>query len=132
MSTPDTWDPEPHQRIYVRSTKSGDLGWLVRRDGKDVVKLDRPFQEIVVEYNVDEWPQEMDHRPIPHARLVKMAFEFDRMLLRELGDHERARKDWHQLSEEQRKAWIEKGPKNPPIRAIMYRTLMDTLKEHMR
>lgn len=130
--TPANWDPQPWERIYVRSKSTGDLGWMVRRDGKDLVRLDRPLQEVIVEYSPDDWPQEVEYRPIPHAQLVRMCFEFDRLLLRALGDHERAKKEWHQLTDKQRVAWIESGPKNPPIRALTYKTIMAVLKEHLK
>lgn len=130
-STPDDWDPEPGRRVYVRSMKTGDLGWIVRREGRDRVRLDRPNQLILMEMNAD-WVFQHDHRPVSHAQIVGIAYEADRALLRLLGDHVKSRKNWMDLTERQRVAWIEQGPSNPPIRAILYRTIVDSMTEHLK
>lgn len=130
-STPDDWDPEPGKRIYVRSMESGDLGWIVRRRGVDCVRLDRPNQEIVRVFD-SNWVVQHDHRPISHAQIVMLAYEADRALLRLLGDHVKSKKNWGDLTEKQRVAWIDVGPSNPPIRAILYRTIVDSMTEHLR
>lgn len=130
--TPDHWDPEPGRRVYVRSMESGDLGWIVRRGGEDKVRLDRPNQEIIREMNAN-WAFQHDHRPVSTAQIVQMiAYEADRGLLRLLGDHSKSRKNWGDLTDKQRVAWIEQGPSNPPIRRILYRTIMDSMTEHLR
>lgn len=128
MGTPPHWDPEVWQRIYVRNSSTGDLGWLVRREGQDKVRLDRSQQEILVEYQEHLWTHERTYRPISRVQVVQVAFEADRVLLKSLGEHDKARKSWHELSEKQRKAWIEEGPKNPPKRAELYKVITECLE----
>lgn len=123
-------DPPPGKRIYVRSDGTGQLGWLVRRGGEIMVKYDRPNQDIVVKHSA-AWVQIVDHRPCSHAQIVQVAFEADKMLLKLLGMHDKARKEFRDLAEKQLVAWLEEGPKNPPIRSILYRTILDVLSEHM-
>lgn len=127
--TPRNFDPDPGRRIWVQSSVTGDVGWLVRRDGQERVRLDRPNQEIVVDFN-GNWTQIVEHRRIAHSQLVRVAFEADRELMRLLGHHDKARKEFRDLGEKQLAAWIEEGPKEPPIRALLYRSIMDTLTEH--
>lgn len=131
-ATPRDWDPPPGQRIYVRNADTGQLGWLVRRNGKDCVRLDRANQEIITAFSGATWLQVVEHRPLNRVQLVQIAFEADKALLRSLGEYEKAKKEWLSLSDKQRVAWIEEGPKDPPIRAMFYRTIMDFLEEHMR
>ena len=124
------WDPEPGQRIYVSSSTTGDMGWIVRRGGRDKVRLDRPNQEITVDYN-GTWTQVVEHRRASHAQVVMVAFEADKALLKLLGEYQKAKKEFRDLTEKQLAAWIEEGPTQPPIRAMFYRTVVDFLEEHL-
>lgn len=126
--TPDNWDPEPWRRIYVRHTRTADLGYMVRRDGKDLVRLDRTNQEVLQEYDERVWTPERAYRPVSHVQVVQVAFAADQLLLKSLGEHDKARKGWHELSEKQRKAWLEVGPKDPPKRAELYKVIVECLE----
>lgn len=128
VGTPDNWDPEPWQRIYVRHARTSDLGYLVRRDGRDVVRLDRVNQEVVQDYDPHTWTTESSYRPVSHVQVVQIAFVADQLLLKALGEHQKARKSWHELSERQRKAWLEGGPTDPPKRAELYRVITECLE----
>ena len=127
-ATPDHWEPEAFQRIYVRHGRTGDLGYLVRRDGRDVVRLDRVNQEIIQDYDPHMWTTEASYRPVSHVQVVQIAFAADQLLLKALGEHQKARKSWHEISEKQRKAWLEEGPKDPPKRAELYRAITECLE----
>lgn len=138
----ENFDPEPGDRIYVRSERTGDLGWMVRRDGVEMVRLDRPSQEIIRQMS-PEWVQVVDHRPCSHAQVVQVAFMADKALCALLGLYEEsgpkrdrltgpsAKKDWRDLNERQLIAWLEEGPSNPPIRRILYNSIVNVLEEHM-
>lgn len=128
MSTPADWEPELWQRIYVRHAQTADLGYLVRRGGRDVVRLDRPNQEVIRDYEPRMWVTETAYRPVSHVQVVQVAFAADQMLLKALGEHDKARKGWHELSEKQRKAWLEEGPVNPPKRAELYKVIVRCLE----
>lgn len=126
--TPDNWDPPAWHRVYLRHARTSDLGYLVRRAGKDVVRLDRVNQEILQDYDAQVWLAETDYRPISHVQVVQIAFVADQHLLRALGEHQKARKNWHEISEKQRKAWLEEGPKDPPKRAELYKAIVECLE----
>lgn len=110
--TSGDWDPDPGEREYFRSAIDGQLGWKVRRDGVEWIRLDRAFEEILKRPGGD-WLPELEHRQITPANIAQVCFEADKKLCFFLGLHENARRDWNNLHEEQRKEWIAKGP--PPI-----------------
>jgi hypothetical protein len=114
--------------VYLRHTGTADLGYIVRRDGKDVVRLDRPQQEIIQPYDEKVWSRERSYKPVSHVQVVQVAFEADRMLLKSLGEHAKSRKDWHALTEKQRKAWLDVGPLDPPKRAQLYKAIVECLE----
>jgi hypothetical protein len=124
------WDPDPKDREYFRECTSGQLGWLVRREGVDRIKLDRAM-DICVPYGID-WLAESDHRPLNMAHLAQVAFAADRMLNRFLGNQENAVKQWESLSDEQRRGWIETGPKNEGMRKDLYQAVMAALARHAK
>ncbi len=138
----DHFDPEPGDRVYVRSSTTGNLGWMVRRDATDMVRLDRSAQEIVVPFS-GEWQQVVEHRPCSHAQVVQVAYVADQALCKLLGMYEtdsksrdrltgpNARKEFRDLTDKQRIAWLNEGPTNPPIRQILYSAVMGVLSEHM-
>ena len=129
-STVRNWDPEPGQRVYVQSSRSGEQGWIVKRDGVDKVRLNRPNQEILLPFG-GEWTQLVEHRRASHAQLVQVAYEADRALLRLLGEYQKAKVEFRDLKEKAVVAWLEDGPTEPPIRQLLYRTVLDLLSEHM-
>ena len=130
---PEGWednerDPPEHLRIWYRNTKDGQLGYMVQRNGKDHIRLDRPGQEIVRPFRVDDWAPEQEQRKMAFMQLVHVAFEADRQLCKALGDFGRAGKEWLNLRDEERIAWMRHGPKSPRVRVELYRAILSTLK----
>lgn len=134
MTLPDHWDPEKDARVYYRRTcrdGSGERGWKVRRNGRDMIRLDLPERGNPMEeeaairpFNPAEWSIEKDFRPLTRLQVAHIAFEMDKRLCLYLGLHDAARKEWISLKDEQRIAWRDKGPRNPKIRAIMWKKVM--------
>lgn len=127
---PREWDPNPGKRVYYAHRQTGDYGWLVRREGKDCVKLDRPgVDEIRSFENPSDWIPKDDPKPLQPAHLAQVAFAADKQLCLILGGELRSfsKKDWLDLSQEQRRAWIEKGPKNHPDRKALYEAITKAL-----
>jgi hypothetical protein len=105
------WDPEPHKRQYYRNAQTGDRAWLVKRDGKDMVRMDRgPVEDIRV-FNEREWiedaPAMADFTDI---QIAMVTFEADKALCRQMGDAKKAKREWLNLSDQQRIKWMEDGP----------------------
>lgn len=121
------WDPKSDDaKSWYRHATTGERGFLVRRDGKSYVKLDRPNQEIL--RRLDESQIEEDAtRPLMPIHVAKVCFDADKALCMALGLMDKARADWDKLTDLQRQAWITVGPKKPAQRASLYATL----KEHL-
>lgn len=128
---PGNYDPPKGERKYYRSSVSGDLAYLVRRDGKDHIKLDRPMEDICRPFRPDQWIEEKSHAPLARAHIVQVAFEADKRLCPFLGLHLEARKDWLSLRDEERIQWLSDGPKTKdPIRRGMWKHLMEALEPY--
>lgn len=123
----DEWDPLPHERIYYTHVLSGDLGWLVRREGKDVIKLDRPGLDEVRPFSASDWNLRHEVRPMAPGQVAKVMFEAHKALMLALAIHDKSKVEWADLSPEKRRAWIERGPTKPPIAAALYAAIKRTL-----
>ena len=116
------WDPTPDDRSYFRSATTGDLGWVVRREGKDRIRLDRPAQEIILPFNDGNgWIVENELRPMTVYQAAQVAFEADRTLCRALGLYKEAKREWMSLTDAERIDWVDNGPKKPTIRVEVYK-----------
>jgi len=129
---PANYDPPPEQRELVRSARTGELGWLVRRSGSSMVKLDRPNQDIEIRYVAGDWLPEVPQRPLARQQLARVAFEADRELCRSLGAYAHGMRTWQRMDEHQRKVWAEKGPDSPPARVTLYKAIMSGLEPYTR
>lgn len=124
------WDPAPEEREYYTHRQTGDFGWLVRRDGEMVIKLDRPGLDELRHFkkaDQDEaslWTKKIDVRPLQPAHLAQIAFAADRQLCMCLGLFDQVKLEWIDLSPEKKRAWIEKGPKTNENRRKLYEAIM--------
>jgi hypothetical protein len=128
----ENWDPQPNERQYYRSAETGDLGWLVRRDGKDRVRLDRAMQEITLPFTPDRWIEEREWKPFSRLSIDRLLFEADKQLCHLLGLHMEAKRDWLSLSEEKRIEWMKTGPGPGGLRAELYLAVEGVLRKHSR
>lgn len=129
---PADYDPKPSQRKLVRDKQSGDLGYLVKRSGKLMVRLDRPAQEILRPYSEHGWQDEEQLLPLSQLAVARVAFEADRALCASLSMHEHAKKSWQRLTDSERHRWLDKGPVAPLERSTLYRAITSALKEYTR
>lgn len=125
---PDHWDPNPAERSWHQNRVTGDFGWLVRREGKDAIKLDRAGVDEIRTFEPGEWMPKADVRPLQMAQLAQIAFTADKQYCTATGDYKRSKTDWLSLSQEQRRAWIEKGPQSDPVRKALYEAIMGALR----
>lgn len=107
--TPDHWDPAPHERKYMRHKSTNDRGWCVRREGRDMVRYDRPAVDQVSP--LGDWDPEPAALPKYSAvQIAQVCFEADKKLCWALGHVDLAKRDWADLAEKMRVKWITDGP----------------------
>lgn len=124
-------DPTPDQRRYVRHATTGDRGYLVWRDNELKVRLDRP-QEIVLPRTAD-WLDDDSAALFTLHQVARIAYAADRQLLVSLGQHQDARREWLDMKEAARIAWVEKGPASEkgfvhPLRPNLWKAIMEVLR----
>lgn len=118
------WDPDVHERAYCRHVTTGDRGWLVRRDGKDYIKLDRgPGQEHLRNWRACDWAPDVEIRKLTPSHVARVAFSADRELRSMLGHNFRAATVWLDLTDAQKKKWIEGPPGDGGPRDTLYRAV---------
>lgn len=128
---PANWSPKNEdQRRYYRDAQTGDRGYLVKRDGKRCIQLDRPNQEIIRRLD-DNWLEEDATRPITPIAAARIYFEADKALCAALGDQEKGRSDWAKLTDAQRHLWMTEGPKRPMQRAVLYKGLVKLMEPYL-
>lgn len=122
----DDWDPAPDERVYYRSSEDNQRAYLVRRDGKDMLRLDRPMEEILRPMN-QSWKSDNQVHAVNAQQLAQVAFAADRQLCRVLGRHNEATLEWLSLKEPARIKWMKKGPCTGDIREDLFDAIMGTL-----
>lgn len=115
-------DPVGDERVWYRHVREGNRGFMVERNGRQCIKLDRPNEEIVLPYREHEWQLDRESRPLNKHQAGRVAYEADLAARIALGDHA-PRKDWLSLTDEQRIVWMAKGPPAGP-RAELFRLIM--------
>lgn len=131
MTTASNWDPSPQEREWYREVMTGDLGYLVRRDGVDRIKLDRTQEEIIRPFRPGEWTPEKEHRPMTVAQVAEICFLADRRLIT-FTHNPGLKKAWHDLKEEEKIAWMDKGPTKDPMRKALYQGITEALRPYFR
>jgi hypothetical protein len=128
IAAPD-WDPPPGKRTYYRHAVDGQLGWLVRRGGREMIRLDRGEAEVLRHMVEGQWVPDKEHRPLNKATVAKICHAADRELCFALGEHGKAQPDWNDLKQEEKREWMLVGPKSPVVRAVIYARIKDALAE---
>ena len=108
MST-SSQDPLPSERVYYRHVTTGELGYLVRRQGQEVVRYDRPAVDMTDD-RLSNWRRDEDHRPLNANQVAQIAHAADLKLCFFLGIH--GLKEWRDLSDQQRISFLHDGPKD--------------------
>lgn len=117
-------------RTYYRHVRTGDLGYLVNREGRDYIRMDRPGDVVERIFRVDDWLPETERRPLTPMAVAKVAFEADRALCVALGLHGDGGKVWANLPEMERVAWMQQGPPTRELsRLKLWRAVVGQLEE---
>lgn len=120
------WEPEQSDRVYYRSRQDGQRGYMVRRNGKDVIRLDRPMEEIIKPFN-ESWTPDNQVYPLNEHQVARVAFVADRALCGAMGKHDLSRQDWLSLHEKARLKWMKDGPNSGDVRDDLFDAIMGTL-----
>lgn len=122
------WDPKPSERTYYRSREDGQRAYIVKRLGKDMLRLDRPMEEIL--HPIDgRWVPDVQHHPLTPFAVAKVAFVADVALRQAMGQHVKPQDaDWLSLKQEDRIQWMSEGPETGDIRDDLHDAIMGTLK----
>lgn len=126
------WDPTPAERRYFRHTSTGDLGYVVRREGKDCIRLDREMQEIIQPFRDGQWVEEREFKPFTLHQVAQLAFAADCALCRMMGKHKEAKAEYMTLPEKVRIDFMQNGPGEGGLRSELFKAIMKTLKPHSR
>jgi hypothetical protein len=129
--TEKNFDPAPQEREWYRQVSSGELGWLVKRDGIEKIKMNRPDEDLVVPYRQGEWVPENEHRPMTIAQVAEICFVADRRLVT-FTVNPGLKKDWVDLTDEMKIQWMEKGPKKEQKRVALYKAITEALRPFYR
>jgi hypothetical protein len=115
---------DPPTKRFYRRRSDGQLGYMVERHGREMIKLDRKHDE-VEPFSTAKWEPVSADRPISKAQVARIAFDADRALCKMLALHGEARKEWIGLSEQERIAWVSNGPPaEPPMRQEFYKLIV--------
>ena len=126
-------DPLASERVYFRSKATGDRGYVVRREGREVIRLDRPMQEIIFPKTGD-WIEDETATLILPMQAVQVAFAADRQACLALGLHGDSRVTWQDLTDAKRIDFAKYGPsdKEHPMREAVYVALRDAMRPYVR
>lgn len=121
------WDPRPDERKYYRSTVDGQRGWLVRREGQDRVRLDRPMEDYHVKLD-QTWVSDVQQHPMSAHAAAKIAYIADQALCGAIGEFA-PKKAWIDLSDKERVRFMKDGPDVGGFRDEFHKGVKDLLKD---
>jgi hypothetical protein len=129
----DDFDPQPQDREYWRSTSTGDRGYIVKRKGVEVIRLDRPMQELIFP-KTQEWIADEFGSLMLESQAAGIAFAADREVCRAVGLHLESRRGWQDLSDQERMKFTKDGPARTanPIRGVVYDAILMATRPYTR
>lgn len=122
------WDPKPDERTYYRSTGDGQRGYLVRREGKDCIRLDRPMEELIRPLD-GMWQKDAEVYPVSPHQAAKIAFVADCALCSVIGEHVAAKREWLNMSEKKRIEFMQEGPGDDSVRDELFFAITGVLRK---
>lgn len=125
-------DPPEPDRKWFRHVMTGDAGYLVVRDGKQHMRYDRPGIDHVIPYKESQWIEETNAAPLTPHQVAQICYAADKQLCYFVGLHDKARKDWLSLRDQDRIAFTEDGPTKPALRQLLYLAIKSVLREHTK
>ena len=121
------FEPTRDARIYYRHAQTADRGYLVKREGRDAIQRDRPAIDDYT-FELKDWNKEApETSKFSELHIAMVQFEADRKLCWALGLADLSKREWVDMTEKQRLAWIRTGPQ-APTRAGLYKVVADYMK----
>ncbi len=124
-------DPEKDARQYFRHAETGDLGYLVMRDGAQKIRYDQPGMDRVVQFKAGDWIPEKDVNPLSLQALARIAFEADKALCAAIGLYAESRREWLNLRDRERIEWTNDGPSGNEHRTGLFNDIMSGSLERL-
>jgi hypothetical protein len=117
---------------WYRNSKTGELGY---KTDETHIRLDRPetgdaeqTKATSRKFKPEEWVPVEEHRPLAPAHLAEICFNADAALCRYIGLRENSVKEWHSLTQDQKRRWITDGPTKDPWRQALWKACKGALK----
>jgi hypothetical protein len=104
---------------------TGERGQLLTEYGHAYIKLDQPRHDARRPFG-SEWVKEENYAPIMRASFAQIAFYADRELKRATG-RQIAKKEWHELSQDEKRLWMEGCPSLNPASKLLYEKIKEAL-----
>lgn len=122
-------DPAPEDRAYFREKTTGEIGYVVTRNGQEVIRLDGPVETIRVKDF--RWEPRPTAQPLKKAWVGQVCFEADRGLARFIGMPGQVHLKWHELRDVERTRWMESGPQKNPLRRKLWQAIQAAFREEV-
>ncbi len=114
---------------FVRNRATGELGYVIERDGDTFVRLERSGPVVEQPYSESAWMDEKVRAPLNRQQVGKLMHDFDRLLCKALGKAHEAKREWIELREEEREEWMSYGPPEG-IRSEVFEAVADALADY--
>jgi hypothetical protein len=129
VTDPLDFDDAPSERVWFRSTKSGNRGYLVKRDGKDMIHLDVNNDYHVVPMSSEWQPDRVAAKMSPMQR-AQVAYAADCELRKYTGERDGRHREWNTMLDEDRISFMDHGPaKASRIRVQLWKAIMETISD---
>ena len=124
-------DEEVGERQWYTHRQTGDLGWVVQRDGRQMIHLDRKDQggfEELRPFDENSWEKKVEPKALIRNQAAQIAWAADRQLMQFLGKPQEAKMKWLELPEQKRIGWVDRGPGTRGARQRLYDAIMASLE----
>jgi len=124
------YEPKPEDRVYYESVLHGYRGYLMKAGGKLYIERGGGLPKLL--YHNIEWKPDKVLRPITDWHVGLVAFEADKALLFALGKLKESRRQWLNLSQDDKMQWAHgpgPGTDAEPVRLELYGAIRACLKK---
>lgn len=105
------FEPLEAARVWHRHSLTGDRGYPVKRQGRDAMRYDRGPHIDQYSFDLNLWKLEVDKvAEFSAIQIAQVCFEADKKLCWAMGLPELSKREWLDMSEKRRIAWVGKGP----------------------